>query len=133
MSQPPQPDQHPPRRSSSSQIRAYIRPQTTPDAVHDFTEHAHYLAAWRTARPSLERVVFPIGVYTYVKAKGEKEKEGEMRQFVAFGKKEREEVCEEKGNKEQPVYEGFMPGRHGRAPALVSNPPAPALACQLGV
>ncbi|KAG9122064.1 hypothetical protein FRC07_001703 [Ceratobasidium sp. 392] len=46
--------------SPSPQTCAYIRP----DPVHDASQHMAYLKAWWIARPTLERVVFPIGVYT---------------------------------------------------------------------
>ncbi|KAG9096166.1 hypothetical protein FS749_008999 [Ceratobasidium sp. UAMH 11750] len=55
-----------PKPQPRTQTRAYIHP----DAVHDSTLHTSYLAAWRAARPSLERVVLPVGIYTYVKKRG---------------------------------------------------------------
>ncbi|KAG9099131.1 hypothetical protein FRC06_005618, partial [Ceratobasidium sp. 370] len=49
-----------PKPQPHTPTRAY----THPDAVHNSTFHASYLAAWHAARPSLKRVVLPIGVYT---------------------------------------------------------------------
>ncbi|KAG8743417.1 hypothetical protein FRC10_012082 [Ceratobasidium sp. 414] len=64
-----------PKPQPRTQTRAYIHP----DAVHDSTLHTSYLAAWHAARPSLERVVLPIGVYTYVKKGGKKDRGGGSR------------------------------------------------------
>ncbi|KAG8704196.1 hypothetical protein FRC09_003702 [Ceratobasidium sp. 395] len=45
------------------QTRAYIHP----DPIHDVSQHIELLKSWRVSCPTLERVVFPVGVYTYVK------------------------------------------------------------------
>jgi hypothetical protein len=39
---------------------------SVPDALHERSSHMAFLAAWHKVQPSLERVVFPIGIYTYV-------------------------------------------------------------------
>ncbi|KAG8760991.1 hypothetical protein FRC11_014616 [Ceratobasidium sp. 423] len=41
-------------------------PSSVPDALHDRSCHIKILSAWHKAHPGLERVVFPVGAYTYV-------------------------------------------------------------------
>ncbi|CEL58376.1 hypothetical protein RSOLAG1IB_03122 [Rhizoctonia solani AG-1 IB] len=38
---------------------------SVPDALHDRSCHKQVLIAWHRAHPRLERVVFPVGVYTF--------------------------------------------------------------------
>ncbi|KAG8742741.1 hypothetical protein FRC12_015275 [Ceratobasidium sp. 428] len=57
---------------SQTQTRAYIHP----DPIHDVSQHMQLLKLWRAFCPTLERVVFPVGVYTYVKSP--KKKEGRL-------------------------------------------------------
>ncbi|CAE6533679.1 unnamed protein product [Rhizoctonia solani] len=39
---------------------------SVPDALHDRSCHIKILSAWHKVHPGLERVVFPVGAYTYV-------------------------------------------------------------------
>ncbi|KAJ1310742.1 hypothetical protein OPQ81_009264 [Rhizoctonia solani] len=45
------------------------RPSTVPDALHDRSCHTKILSEWHRVHPGLERVVFPVGAYTYVNKK----------------------------------------------------------------
>ncbi|KAG8704198.1 hypothetical protein FRC09_003704 [Ceratobasidium sp. 395] len=51
------------------QTRAYIHP----DPIHDVSQHMELLKLWRMFCPTLKRIVFPVGVYTYVKELKKKE------------------------------------------------------------
>ncbi|CAE6482686.1 unnamed protein product [Rhizoctonia solani] len=42
---------------------------SVPDALHDKACHIKILTAWHQVNPRLERVVFPVGAYTYVNKK----------------------------------------------------------------
>ncbi|KAG8702754.1 hypothetical protein FRC09_004559 [Ceratobasidium sp. 395] len=64
---------------SQTQTRAYIQP----DPVHDVSQHMQLLKLWSMFCPTLERVVFPVGVYTYVKPP--KKNEGKLGAVCAGG------------------------------------------------
>ncbi|CUA76541.1 hypothetical protein RSOLAG22IIIB_12357 [Rhizoctonia solani] len=49
-------------------------PSLVPDALHDKSCHIKILSAWHQVHPQLERVVFPVGAYTYVNKKQHKGK-----------------------------------------------------------
>ncbi|KAF8594159.1 hypothetical protein BDV93DRAFT_565711 [Ceratobasidium sp. AG-I] len=76
----PQPQVFPPPIPSIPPFPPYslvTRPTSTSvpvpelDALHDATHHPKYLRAWYAVHPGLQRVVFPIGVYTYVQNKND--------------------------------------------------------------
>ncbi|KAG9122065.1 hypothetical protein FRC07_001704 [Ceratobasidium sp. 392] len=52
-----------PQSEVSTPTSAYI----PPDPLHDASQHMTYLKAWRAACPTLDRIMFPVGVYKYDK------------------------------------------------------------------
>lgn len=58
-------------------------PTIEPDALYDIDNHPIYLTAWRAVHPGLQKVVFPIGVYTY--ARNVDVKEDTVRDLVGKG------------------------------------------------
>ncbi|KAF8599219.1 hypothetical protein BDV93DRAFT_609347 [Ceratobasidium sp. AG-I] len=76
----PQPQIFPPPIPSIPPFPPYplvTRPTSTPvhvpglDALYDTAYHLNYLQAWHAVLPGLQRVVFPIGVYTYTQNKND--------------------------------------------------------------
>ena len=52
-------------------MRSSPIPSPEPDALYDTTNHLTYLQEWHSVHPGLQRVVFPIGVYTYIRNEDE--------------------------------------------------------------